>query len=56
MILLFYLLVTPEIASTGIPSIMAAVLFLFPIIFLAVLFNARYHTQPAKAVPILIVG
>ena len=30
-ILLFYLLVTPEIRVTGIPTIMAAVLFLFPI-------------------------
>jgi len=53
-ILLFYLLVTPEIVDTGIPTYMATVLFLFPIIFLAVLFNARYHTQPAKARPILI--
>ncbi len=32
-ILLFYLLVTPEIRVTGIPIVMAAVLFLFPIIF-----------------------
>ncbi|MEL6207268.1 MAG: ABC transporter permease, partial [Pseudomonadota bacterium] len=45
-ILLFYLLVTPEIVLTGIPTYMAAVLFLFPIIFLVVLFNSRYHTQP----------
>jgi peptide/nickel transport system permease protein len=54
-ILLFYLLVTPEIVQTGIPSYMALVLFLFPIIFLAVLFNARYHTQPAKAGPMLAI-
>jgi peptide/nickel transport system permease protein len=47
-ILLFYLLVTPEIRVTGIPTILAAVLFLFPIIFLVVLFNSRYFTQPAK--------
>jgi len=47
-ILLFYLLVTPEIRVTGIPIILAAVLFLFPIIFLTILFNSRYFTQPAK--------
>lgn len=47
-ILLFYLLVTPEIVQTGIPSFMAAVLFVFPIVFFAVLFNSRYHTQRAK--------
>ncbi len=47
-ILLFYLLVTPEIVQTGLPSLMAMVLFLFPLIFLGVLFNSRFHTQPAK--------
>jgi peptide/nickel transport system permease protein len=47
-ILLFYLLVTPEIRVTGIPTILAGVLFLFPIIFLVVLFNSRYFTQPSK--------
>jgi peptide/nickel transport system permease protein len=47
-ILLFYLLVTPEIVKTGIPSYMAAVLFIFPIIFFATLFNSRYHTQPQR--------
>ncbi|WP_425090363.1 ABC transporter permease [Tropicimonas sp. S265A] len=47
-ILLFYLLVTPEIVATGIPVYMAAVLFLFPILFLIVLWNSRYFTQPAK--------
>ena len=61
-ILLFYLLVTPEIRDTGaavplwggnvwrtsIPNILAAVLFLFPVIFLTILFNSRYYTQPAK--------
>ena len=47
-ILLFYLLVTPEIVATGIPVYMAAVLFFFPIIFLTVLFNSRFHTQPTK--------
>ena len=47
-ILLFYLLVTPEIVETGLPSFMAMVLFLFPLIFLGVLFNSRFYTQPAK--------
>ncbi|PJE25978.1 peptide/nickel transport system permease protein [Pseudooceanicola antarcticus] len=47
-ILLFYLLVTPEMVQTGIPSYMAIVLFLFPIIFLTVLINARYRTQPSR--------
>jgi peptide/nickel transport system permease protein len=45
-ILLFYLLVTPEIVQAGVPQYMSMVLFLFPIIFLVVLFNSRYHTQP----------
>jgi len=49
-ILLFYLLVTPEIRSTGIPIYLAAVLFLFPIIFFAMLFWSRYNTQPRKLV------
>lgn len=54
-ILLFYLLVTPEIVATGIPSFMAAFLFVFPIIFAAVLLNSRFYTQPAKRTPMLIV-
>ena len=47
-ILLFYLLVTPEIRLTGIPVVMAALLFLFPIVFLTILFNARFFTDPKK--------
>ena len=47
-ILLFYLLVTPEIVQTGLPSFMAVILFLFPLLFFAVLFNSRFYTQPAK--------
>lgn len=47
-ILLFYLLVTPEIVATGIPTYMAAVLFLFPIVFVAVLINSRFKTQVGK--------
>ncbi|QBY00537.1 ABC transporter permease [Rhodophyticola sp. CCM32] len=59
-ILLFYLLVTPEIVESGVPQYLAAVLFLFPILFLVVLFNSRYHTQPSirdlAVAAILIVG
>ena len=47
-ILLFYLLVTPAVRSTGIQVIVAAVLFLFPIIFFVVLFQSRYYVQPRK--------
>jgi peptide/nickel transport system permease protein len=47
-ILLFYLLVTPEIRDTGIPTILAAVLFIFPIIFLVTLFHSRYFTNPKR--------
>jgi peptide/nickel transport system permease protein len=47
-ILLFYLLVTPEIRETGIPTVLAAVLFIFPVVFLTILFNSRYFTSPAK--------
>ena len=45
-ILLFFLLVTPEIRSTGVPLALAGVLFLFPIIFLLLLFTARYRERP----------
>ncbi|MGR3504843.1 MAG: ABC transporter permease [Paracoccaceae bacterium] len=54
-ILLFYLLVTPEIVVTGIPVYMAGVLFLFPIIFLTILFNSRFFTQPARRNIYLVV-
>ena len=62
-ILLFYLLVTPEIQTTGpeiplfwtdtpwrasIPNVMAAVLFMFPIVFLVILFQSRFYTDPKK--------
>ncbi|NIZ62979.1 peptide ABC transporter permease [Sedimentitalea sp. CY04] len=53
-ILLFYLLVTPEIVATGVPNYMAIVLFVFPIIFLAVLLNSRFHTRPKLRTPLLI--
>ncbi|MFQ5437699.1 MAG: ABC transporter permease [Paracoccaceae bacterium] len=62
-ILLFYLLVTPEIVDTGLPNYMASVLFVFPLIFVAVLLNSRFFTQPAKrnwimaitVIPLLLV-
>ncbi len=47
-ILLFYLLVTPEIVATGIPVYMAAVLFVFPIVFMVILINSRFYVQPTK--------
>jgi peptide/nickel transport system permease protein len=53
-ILLFYLLVTPEIVATGIPSYMAAVIFIFPIVFVGILLDSRYHTQPRIRTPLLI--
>jgi peptide/nickel transport system permease protein len=49
-ILLFYLLVTPEIVNTGLPQYMAIVLFFFPLIFFAVLINTRLKQQPQKNV------
>lgn len=53
-ILLFYLLVTPEIVVTGVPNFMATVLFIFPLIFAGVLINSRYHTQPKFRTPLMI--
>jgi len=47
-ILLFFLLVTPEIRSTGVPLWLAGVLFLFPIIFFCMLFYSRFREQPTK--------
>jgi peptide/nickel transport system permease protein len=52
-ILLFYLLVTPEIVATGVPNYMAIVLFLFPIIFITVLLNSRFYTRPNLRNPLL---
>jgi peptide/nickel transport system permease protein len=53
-ILLFYLLVTPEIVATGLPNYMAAVLFIFPVVFLCILLNSRFYTQPSLRTPLLI--
>jgi peptide/nickel transport system permease protein len=47
-ILLFYLLVTPEIVQTGIPTYFAAFLFIFPLIFLVLLINSRFFTNPMQ--------
>jgi len=47
-ILLFFLLVTPDIRSTGLPLALAGVLFLFPIIFFVILFYSRFKEQPGK--------
>jgi peptide/nickel transport system permease protein len=59
-ILLFYLLVTPEIRQTAIPSTMAAVLFLFPVIFVSVFFWSRFRERPEVLwlylLPVLLVG
>ncbi len=49
-ILLFFLLVTPEIRETGVPLVMAGVLFLFPIIFFLMLFYSRFKEQPPKLI------
>ncbi len=54
-ILLFYLLVTPEIVETGIPNYMATFLFVFPLIFMGILLNSRYYTQPHIRTPLLII-
>ncbi|MGP3723430.1 ABC transporter permease [Cereibacter sphaeroides] len=44
-ILLFYLLVTPEIRQTALPRIIAAVLFLMPLLFLVLLWHSRFRTR-----------
>jgi peptide/nickel transport system permease protein len=54
-ILLFYLLVTPEIVETGMPQYMAVVLFLFPIVFLLVLVNSRYYVMPALRNKLMLI-
>lgn len=54
-ILLFYLLVTPEIVQTGIPAYMAAVLFIFPMVFVGILLNSKFVTRPEIRTPLLIV-
>ncbi|MBS0565691.1 MAG: ABC transporter permease [Proteobacteria bacterium] len=59
-ILLFYLLVTPEIVETGLPQYVAAVIFILPLLFLLLLLNSRYYVKPgfrnAAAAVILVAG
>ncbi len=45
-ILLFYLLVTPEIYAAGLPQYIAIVLFVLPIVFMVLLINSRYYVKP----------
>jgi peptide/nickel transport system permease protein len=52
-ILLFYLLVTPEMVATGLPQYMAVVLFVLPIIFLILLINSRYYVVPQFRNPVV---
>ena len=54
-ILLFYLLVTPEIVATGVPQFMAVVLFIFPLVFFGVLIDSRYRSQPRRNLTLLAV-
>lgn len=46
-ILLFFLLVAPEIQATAIPRTMAGILFLVPVLFVVILLNSRFFTRPA---------
>ncbi|WP_417516033.1 ABC transporter permease [Minwuia sp.] len=54
-ILLFYLLVTPEIRTTGVPLVLSGVLFLFPIVFFVLLFSSRFGEQKHKLAAYLAV-
>ncbi|MEI4470273.1 ABC transporter permease [Frigidibacter sp. MR17.24] len=47
-ILLFYLLVTPEMRTTGLLTWLAGVLFLFPVIFFILLWNSRFFMHRGK--------
>jgi peptide/nickel transport system permease protein len=59
-ILLFYLLVTPEIRETAIPGSMAAVLFLFPVAFVTIFLWSRFRERPEVLwyylAPVLLIG
>jgi peptide/nickel transport system permease protein len=55
-ILLFYLLVSPEIVETGLPRETAGVFFAFPIILACIAFGTRYSGRPALlAIQLLVV-
>jgi len=45
-IIMFYLLVTKDIVRTGIPTILAAILFVFPLVFVTVLLYTRFKNRP----------
>ena len=53
-ILLFYLLVTKDIVETGIPIMLAGALFLFPIIFMCILFYTKYKMRREILIPTLL--
>lgn len=58
-ILLFYLLVTPEIRQTGVVTWVAGVLFIFPVIFIWTLMYSRWRISPKvliyAASPVVII-
>ena len=45
-ILLFFLLVTPEIIESGLPNYLAVILFVFPVIFIAVAQYSKNRLKP----------
>lgn len=47
-ILLFFLLVAPEIQATAIPLVMSGLLFMAPVVFVTILLNARFFTRPLR--------
>ena len=54
-ILLFYLLVTPGIRETALPNIFAGLFFLFPVIFISILFITRYYMRIKLMVAQLLI-
>ena len=52
-ILLFYLLVTPGVRETALPSIMAGVFFLFPILVIAGAIWLKYSNRQSVLIPAL---
>ena len=57
-ILLFFLLVTPEIVQTGLPNYMAVILFVFPVVFIAVAQYSKNRLKPGFLTlqfPILLI-
>jgi len=54
-ILLFYLLVTPDIMDTPVPYAMAGFFFIFPLLFFFLLFLTGYGKQPVKLAVLLVL-